>query len=356
MSLRTGSKRASPVRPSALLERTAVKVSVIVVTWNNAEVIHDCLRSIFEEGGNDIEAIVCDNASGDATVETVENGFPKATILQTGANLGFAPAVNLGIREARGERIMLLNPEASFFRGALRQLIDTLDANPSAGAVGPCIVESDGAVQPTAARRFPSPWLALAQQLGIRPLLEKIGRGETLAASLGDEIVSVPCLSGAAMMVSRSVLETVGSLDEALPMYLEDLDFCARIGRSGLDLLYVPKAVVVHDGGYSSNRSPHRDLLYAMAIGQAPWMYRRRFHGAWSAHAYAAAVGVGSLFRLILLAPLLCVGKISHRPSDRSVAVAHRARVLLNWAVGSKSRFLANARSAFASVGTQDTA
>ncbi len=348
MSLRTGTRESSEARPSALENCTSVSVSVIVVTWNNAEVVQDCLRSIFEEGGNDIEAIVCDNASSDATVEIVENGFPDATILQTGGNLGFSSAVNLGIREARGERIMLLNPEASFFPGALRQLIDTLDANPSAGAVGPCIVESDGAVQPTAARRFPSPWLALAQQLGIRPLLEKIGRGETLAASLGDEIVPVPCLSGAALMVSRSVLETVGSLDEALPMYLEDLDFCARIGRSGLDLLYVPSAVVLHDGGYSSSRSPRRDLLYAMAMGQAPWMYQRRFRGAWSAHAYAAAIGVGSLFRLILLAPLLCVGKISRRPSERFVAVAHRARVLLNWAVGSKSRFLANARSAFA--------
>ncbi len=349
MSLRTESKKTSPVGPFALAARTSVSVSVVVVTWNNAEVIRDCLRSIFAEGGNDVEAIVCDNDSGDATVETVKREFPNAMILQTGGNLGFAPAVNLGIREARGERIMLLNPEASFFPGALRRLIDTLDANPSAGAVGPCIVESDGAVQPTAARRFPSPWLALAQQLGIRPLLERIGRGETLAASLGDKIASVPCLSGAALLVSRSVLETVGNLDEALPMYLEDLDFCARIGRSGLDLLYVPSAVVVHDGGYSSSRSPRRDLLYAMAMGQAPWMYRRRFHGAWSAHAHAVAIGVGSLFRLILLAPLLCIGKISQRPSNRFVAVAHRARVLLRWAIGSKSRFAANARSVFAS-------
>lgn len=326
-----------------------MSVSVVVVTWNNAEVIRDCLRSIFEEGGNDVEAIVCDNDSGDGTVDIVRSEFPEATILETGGNLGFAPAVNLGLREARGERIMLLNPEASFFPGALRRLIDTLDANPSAGAVGPCIVESDGAVQSTAARRFPSPSMALAQQLGIRPLLERIGRGETLAASLGDEIASVPCLSGAALLVSRSVLETVGDLDEALPMYLEDLDYCARIGRSGLDLLYVPSAVVVHDGGYSSSRSSRRDLLYAMAMGQAPWMYRRRFHGAPSAHAYAAAIGVGSLFRLILLAPLLFIGRITRGPSDRFAAVAHRARVLLRWSIGSKSRFAANARSAFAS-------
>jgi len=329
-------------------------VSVIVVTWNNAEVIDDCLRSIIEEGGGDVETIVCDNNSSDATVEIVASGFPTATILQTGANLGFAPAVNLGIGQAQGERIMLLNPEASFKPGALRQLIETLDDDPGTGAVGPRIVESGGEVQPSAARRFPTPWQALAQQLGIRPLLEKVGRGEMLAPSLHDQTVPVPCLSGAALMVPRSVLESVGVLDETMPMYLEDLDFCARIGRAGLDLLYVPTAVVVHDGGYSSSRSPQGDLLFAMASGQAPWMYRRRFHGAWSARAFAAAVGAGSLFRLALLAPLLGVLRVSRKPSARLTAVAHRAWVLLRWAGGSKSRFLVSVRSAFASVGTPD--
>lgn len=331
----------------------APAVSVVVVTWNNAEVIGECLRSVFEQGVDEVEAIVCDNDSADATVAAVERGFPAVRLLRTGGNWGFAAAVNLGIRHARGERIMLLNPEAILRPGALRELLGALAANPRAGAVGPRLIEADGTIQPTAARRFPSPALALAQQVGARRLLEATGRGEALAPSLGDRVTPVPCLSGAALMVPRSVFAGVGVLDETMPMYLEDLDLSARIGRAGLDLLYVPAAVVVHDGAYSSSRSPRRDLLLAMARGQAPWMYRRRFHGAWSARAFAAAIGLGSLFRLALLTPLLWLAR-GRGGRRRLAAAAHGARVLLGWSVRSKAGFLADVHSAFDSPGPPD--
>lgn len=329
---------------------TTPEVSVVVVTWNAEAVIDDCLASVFGQGIEDVEVLVVDNGSEDGTVERVRRKFPRAVIVGTGANSGFAPAANLGIRRARGERILLLNPDARLLPGALPRLVAALDSDPKAGAAGPSIVESSGTLRAYAARRFPSPWYALARQIGLGRLLQWLGRGEALAASLGPETVAVPCLNAGALMVPRGVFESVGQLDEALPLYLEDLDFCARMGRADLDLLYVPGATIVHDGGFSSSRSSLRDLLLAMEDGQAPWMYQHRFRGAYSASAYALAVAAGSLLRLILLVPLLGLARLARRPSSGLATAVHRAWVLLRWAVGSKSRFLADARSAFVPV------
>jgi N-acetylglucosaminyl-diphospho-decaprenol L-rhamnosyltransferase len=331
------------MRPAASPE-----LSVVVVTWNAEAVIGDCLASVFEQGGDDTEVIVVDNCSADGTIERVRRGFPSAAVVRTEANSGFASAANLGIGRARGERVLLLNPDARLLPGALEQLAAALDADPGAGAAGPSVVLSNGALHPYSARRFPSPWYALAREIGLGELLSSTGRGEAIAASLGPEPVAVPCLSGSALIITRNALEALGPLDESLPMYLEDLDLCARMGLAGLRMLYVPGAAVVHDGGHSSSRSWRRDLLLAMEDGQAPWMYQRRYRGVAAAPAYALAIAAGSALRLVLIAPLFGVARLLGRPARRFETAVHRAGVMLRWAAGSKSRFLARARSAFA--------
>jgi GT2 family glycosyltransferase len=329
------------------------EVSVVVVTWNAEAVIDGCLASVFGQGGEGIEVLVVDNGSEDGTVALVRRKFPHAVIVKREVNSGFAPAANLGIRQSRGERILLLNPDARLAPGALSRLAAALDSDPKAGAVGPSLAQSNGALHSYAAKRFPSPWYALARQIGLGDLLESLGRGEALAASLGPEPVAVPCLSGGALLIRREVFEALGQLDETLPMYLEDLDLCARIGQANLNMLYVPAARVLHDGAYSSSRSWRRDLLLAMEDGQAPWMYQDRYRGPRSARAYALIIAVGSLLRLTLMIPLLALSRLARRPADRLASAVHRAWVMLRWAAGSKSRFLTDARAAFTAMGPQ---
>jgi N-acetylglucosaminyl-diphospho-decaprenol L-rhamnosyltransferase len=327
------------------------EVSVVVVTWNAEAVIDDCLSSVFDQGGENVDVLIVDNRSEDGTVEVVRRKFPRALIVIREANSGFASAANLGIRQVRGERILLLNPDARLLPGALGQLVAALDSEPEAGAAGPSLAQSSGALHPYAAKRFPSPWYALGRQFGLGQLLSAAGRGEALAISLGPEPTAVPCLSGGALMIRREVFETVGPLDEALPMYLEDLDLCARMARANLKMLYVSGARVLHDGAHSSSRSRRRDLLLAMEDGQAPWMYQRRYRGRRAAAAYALAIAAGSLFRLILMAGPLAAARLARRPADRLATAVHRASVMLRWAVSSKSRFLTQAHSAFADGG-----
>lgn len=324
---------------------------MVIVTWNAEAVVDGCLESVFAQGGDEIEVLVVDNGSEDGTVELVRRKFPRAAIVTREANAGFAPAANLGVRQARSERILLLNPDARLLPGALGRLVAALDRDPATGAAGPRQVQSTGAVRAYSAKHFPSPWYALARQIGLRALLESIERGEGLAGSLGPEPVAVPCLDGGALMVRREVFETLGPLDEALPMYLEDLDLCARIADAGLDRLYVPSATVLHEGGYSSSRSRRRDLLLAMEDGQAPWMYQRRFRGRLSAGAYALVTAGGSLIRLTAALPLLGLARLAGRPADRLASIAHGAWVMLRWAVRPKPRFMRDVRAAFAEVG-----
>ncbi len=321
---------------------------MVVVTWNSEAVIDGCLASVLAQRGPEVEVLVVDNCSEDGTVELLRRKFPHAAIVTTEANAGFAPAANLGVREALGDRILLLNPDARLLPGALDQLAAALDRAPKAGAAGPSQVQSTGAVHSYSAKHFPSPWYALARQIGLGGVLESIGWGEGLTASLGPEPVAVPCLSGGALMVKREIFETVGELDETLPMYLEDLDLCARIGNAGFDRLYVPSARVLHDGAYSSSRFRRRDLLLAMEDGQAPWMYQQRYRGPLSARAYVLVIAGGSLLRLTATLLPLGLARLAGRPADRLASVAHNAWVMLRWAVGSKSSFLSDTRSAFA--------
>jgi GT2 family glycosyltransferase len=319
----------------------------VIVTWNAAEVIGECLRSVFDADMPSTETIVVDNDSSDGTVELVNRHFPKAVTIETGSNLGFAPAANLGIQRARGSAILLLNPDAQMHPGALRQLTAVLESNPRAGAAGPRPTEASGAVHEHAEKRLPSPASAFAQQIGMRGLMERLSRGDGPASSLEESPAQVPCLTGAALLVPRAVFERLGYLDETLPMYLEDLDLCARIRAAGLELIYVPGATVLHDAGHSSARSPGRDLLFQMEIGQAPWMYLRRYRGKGPAHAYAAALALGAACRMMVLTPLLVLARLSGRTHDRLTTLNHRASILFRWAVGSKIRFRSRVRAAF---------
>jgi len=324
------------------------RVSAVIVTWNAADVIDDCLGSLFDGDPSSVEAIVVDNGSTDGTVERVTGAFSDVVTIETGANLGFASAANIGIERAGGSAILLLNPDTQLLPGALRELTAALDSNPRVGAAGPRLTESNGRAHNHAAKRFPSPWFALARQIGISELLNRLGRGEGLAAGIKGSPARVPCLPGAALLVPREVFERIGYLDESLPMYLEDLDLCARIGSADLDLMYVPDSNVIHEAGHSSTRSPRRDLLFQMQIGQAPWMYLRRYRGRHAAFAYTAALLLGATLRLVALAPLVALARLSGRADGRLTSLSHRASILVQWAIGSKARFLARAWRAFA--------
>ena len=288
-----------------------------------------------------LEIILVDNGSRDETASIVRNEFPHVNLVEAGANLGFARATNLASREADGRYLFLLNPDAEVAAGSLDHLIGFMDSHPDAGAVSPKILDEDGTPAQFAIREFPSVTGTIIRQFGLRKLFPNhhyFGK-ETLTARERNKVSPVPCVSGAALMVSRTLFRQLGGLNEELPMYFEDLDLCARIGRLQ-PIYHVPAAQVVHIGRKSADGASARSLLLAMENGEAPWMYLRRYRGVWHAHVFTTVTLASSLLRVAVLGVFLpFASAFGHGRATWTRVRIRRSLALVEWCLSSRRHF-----------------
>ena len=246
---------APPMFPRQSPDEDAPDLSIIIVNWNVREHLRACLASIFREaaaeGALRLEVIVIDNASAESPAEMLESEFPGAQLIAQRENVGFARACNLGLLQAKGRHLLLLNPDTEVRSGALTRLIACLEAHPRAGAIGPLLRQPSGDVDHLGGRRFPTPWSQALDWAGITR------RWPRLAPHLmptWDHRTSraVECLSGAALLLRREALAEVGLLDPAYFLYAEDVDLCFRLAQAGWERWYCAEAEIVHWGGQSS--------------------------------------------------------------------------------------------------------
>lgn len=325
-------------------------ISVLIVCWNSASCIRHCLASLDPAGHQSaLEVILVDNGSKDDTVAIVRAEFPQVNLIEAGANLGFARATNLASGQANGRYLFLLNPDAKVVPGSLDRLTGFMDSHPEAGAISPKILDEDGTPALFAVREFPSVAGTIIRQFGLRKLFPHhhyFGR-ETLAPSKRNSAAPVPCVTGAALMVSRTLFNQLGGLDEELPMYFEDLDLCARIGCRH-PIYHVPTAQVVHIGAKSANGASARSLLLAMENGEAPWMYLRRYRGVWHAHAFTIITFVSSLARVAVLGSFLPLASALGRDRASWTRVRiRRSLALVEWCLSSRTHFYSRVASFF---------
>jgi GT2 family glycosyltransferase len=258
-------------------------LSIIIVSWNVRDLLRTCLQSVDEGRGElDLEVIVVDSASADETPTMVSREFPWVQLVESTENVGFPRGNNLGLKEARGRFLLLLNPDTEIQNDALTVLVSYLEMNEDVGAVGPQLLNGDGSVQ-SSRRRFPtlataffeSTWLEgkLASRILRRYYVLDIADGET---------ADVDWVTGACLMVPDQVARKVGSLDEAYFMYSEELDWCRRIKADGWRVVYVPTAKVVHHAGQSSDQAT---TARHISFQRAKLRYFRKYHGRRVAHA-----------------------------------------------------------------------
>lgn len=235
-----------------------MKLSIIIVSWNVREDIVRCLRSIEENRPyGEFEVIVVDNASIDSTVDTVTKDFPEVVTVVNNENRGFAAANNQGIKRSQGQYILFLNPDTIVLPNSLNVLVDFMDDNKNVGVCGPKLVNEDGTTQPSA-RRFPTFRGALYRHTAFRFL--RVFRSEYKRWLMKDfthnKQMDVDQLMGAALMTRRSVVNTVGTMDENFFMYYEEVDLCYRIKQAGWRIVFMPEAVITHLGGHSTGQIP----------------------------------------------------------------------------------------------------
>ena len=295
-------------------EAERLELSVVIVTYNAARVIGACLDSLRREAaGLALEVFVVDNGSSDGTPALLRERYPLAQLHDTGRNLGFSAGNNVALPLCRGRHVMLLNPDTIVQPGALRALLEHLRAEPRAGAVGPMLRLGDGRIQTECARNLPQPgnllpWLLLLDKLGHRLHL-----GSPAAAGSGmppgnwfdrmnllgwprTNTCSVPSICGACILLRQEVLQQVGLLDEASPMYLDDIDYCRRVLDVGWQIHYVAEAVVTHL--WQQATLPQRaGMHYGLGL-HAIWIYLGKHHSRRAARQFAAMALAASLLRL----------------------------------------------------------
>jgi GT2 family glycosyltransferase len=251
-----------------------LSLSIVIVSYDCLSHLRRCLESIEGARGDlEVEVLVVDNASTDGTPEMVRGEFPWVDFTPAGGNLGFARANNLVLPRARGERILLLNPDTILPAGSLPRLVAALDAHPEAGMLGCKLVRPDGVLDHACKRGFPSPLAAVGYFTRLDRLgIGRFGLGHYAGAGLDeDDTGPVDAVNGAFMLVRPEAVREVGLLDERFWMYGEDLDWCYRFWQAGWQVLYWPEVTVVHVKGASS--SQRRRWRTNLEFHRAMWLF-----------------------------------------------------------------------------------
>lgn len=235
-------------------------LSVIIVSYNVADLLRECLRSVYASRGVDPEVWVVDNCSSDGSAAMVAQEYPQARLLESPCNGGYAYANNLALSQAQGDYLLLLNPDTLLPPQALAEMLAFMEERPEVGMAGPKLVREDGSLDLACRRSFPSPAVSFYRMIGLSkrlPHSRRFGR-YNLTYLDPDQEAEVDSVVGAFMMVRRQAVEQVGLLDEAFFLYGEDLDWAMRIKKTGWKVVYNPRVVVLHRKASSSNRDIRR--------------------------------------------------------------------------------------------------
>lgn len=301
----------STTSPTAAPVLSIIMVSAVGVR----DLVLQALRAIEQRtSGVPLEVIVVDNASGDGTVAAIREHFPDVIVLENAENVGFAPANNQGLAIARGRYILYLNPDTEVGPGTLQRCVEELERDAGVGMVGCRLMLADGTVQYESARRDYTVSMLVWESLWLHMLKPRHPR--FAAHLMGDwdhrDNRDVEAISGAFMMVRRSIAQQLGGLPQDVFMYHEDLSFCLRVRRAGWRIRFLGEVETTHYCGQSSRRSNAR---LGLLEGEVKVRLVREKYGALHAAAARVVLTARSLLRMgvALMGYLPGLGRLRER-------------------------------------------
>lgn len=229
--------------------------TIVVVSFNTREMTLACLRSIFAQTARTpFDVIVVDNQSLDCSADAIEEEFGgRVTLIRSTVNLGFAGANNLAARRAKGDFLLLLNPDTVVLDRAIDRLLAFAEEHPAAGIWGGRTVFADGSLNPSSCWRRPTLWSLLCQASGLSSLFRRssVFNPEAMGGWKRDTVREVDIVTGCFLLIRRSLWERLGGFDPAFFMYGEEADLCLRARALGIRPIVTPEATIVHHGGAS---------------------------------------------------------------------------------------------------------
>jgi GT2 family glycosyltransferase len=304
-----------------------MKLSIIILCWNDLKVIADCLASIYAGTRSiEFEVIVSDNGSSDGSIEFIRKKFPQVRLIENGRNLRFAKGNNVGIRASRGQYVLILNPDTLIHDGALDSVIAFADRHPEAGAFGCRVLNSDGTFQ-----RCIRPLYSIRSEwclaLGLRPLAylsDWFHPGEYVGWE-GNTERTIGWPAGCFILVRGELLKHLGGFDDKFFYFYEDTDLCRRIWEAGYPILYTPDASITHLGGQSTNKR-FPPVGFAIDSQVTRYLYFHKYYGVRGVRSSRRAI-LASLFLRRLVGGLIQVV----RPSESGKKHQELLRALFDW-------------------------
>lgn len=226
-------------------------VSIIYVNYRTSRLVIDSINSVKEKTqGILYEIIIVDNNSGDGSLAKIQEIHPDVITIQSEKNVGFGQANNLGLKKADGKYIFFLNPDTLLRNNAIGELFRFLELNMNVGACGGNLYDEEGNATTSFSRKYPSFLWELLGILYIPSLCFSSRR--SLFFNHEGKPIKVASVTGADLMVRRSVLSSIGRFDADFFMNYEETELCLRIHRSGWDIYSVPSAQITHLEGRAS--------------------------------------------------------------------------------------------------------
>lgn len=263
-----------------------MKLSVVIVSYNVRDYLENCLQSVSRAlEGIEGEVFVVDNHSDDDSVETVRTQYPWVRLIENQENMGFSRANNIAIREARGEYVLLLNPDTIVEEATLREVLRFMEEHPKAGGAGVMMHNADGSLAPESRRALPTPWVSCLKMLGFT-------KRYYMSHLPWDQPGRIEVISGAFCFLRKKALDEVGLLDEDFFMYGEDIDLSYRLMKGGWENWYLPYPIT-HFKGKSTQKSDYR---YVHIFYNAMLIFFRKHYSHLSLF-YALPVKMAIYFR-----------------------------------------------------------
>jgi len=251
-----------------------MQLSVIILNYNVRYFLEQCVLSVQKAlEGIDGEIIVIDNNSTDASCAMMQQRFPQIKLITNKENLGFPKGNNIGVAQAKGDFLCILNPDTVVAEDTFKKILNPKNWSANTGIIGCKLIDGTGNFLPESKRGIPTPWVAFTKIFGLYKFSNSLGR--YYAQHLTEnESGKVAILVGAFMVMQRELYNKIGGFDENCFMYSDDIDLSYRVLQEGKSNYYFHETTVIHYKGESTVR----DGTYMKRFQEAMnFFYKKHF-------------------------------------------------------------------------------